>query len=393
MRRDRAAAHQHRSAAGRLAPSPAHRGDSPVVRVIRDIERVVPAWALAALIALALAALAALVRSRLHRRRAGRLEAQRVELQGDVGALQRALLPSVPADLPGVTLDVAYRPADGPAAGGDFYDVVALDDGRTAIVVGDVCGHGRDAVAGTALVRYTLRTFLTSGCRPREALRQAGVAVDREVDAPLTTVVVAVYDALAGTLAYACAGHEPPLVLGCGARDAIIACSSPPLGSALPTGLRETTVPFGPGAVACLFTDGLVEGADGDRVGGRARLARAVAVLGETGAAGELLAEVPARDDVLACVVRARAGAAMGPDVVVEEVELDSEVLAGRRFAELLSACAITDADAARVTDDARAIAAVHGSAVVRLHRGVGSSRFEVIAPAGADTEPLGAAA
>jgi hypothetical protein len=324
---------------------------------------------------LALAALAFFVHSRLALRRARLLESQREELLGDVGLLQRALLPDVPTDLRGIDASVAYRPAEGPAAGGDFYDVFELDGGRTATIVGDVCGHGRAALAVTALMRYTLRAYAAAGFEPRVALQVAARALDGHPDGALTTVVLAVYDPDAGTLTYACAGHEPPIVLGPSAYEPVTAFSSPPLGSFMATGQRQTTVPFPPGSSACFFTDGLVEARLGDDMIGRQRLSEVLANLDPDGGAQLLLEQIAASadrapDDMAACLIRAASDAVAADVQRVEELEADSSELSGERVGEFLAACGVLPEVAVDALRAARAKAAEFGGAVLRVHDG-----------------------
>ena len=114
-----------------------------------------------------------------------KLEAQRAELLGDIGLLSSALLPAVPERLDGLAVSAAYRPADGPAAGGDFYDVFPLDGDRLGVLLGDVSGHGRDSLTQAALARYTLRTLLAAGHAPGEALARADQHAAARAAAPL----------------------------------------------------------------------------------------------------------------------------------------------------------------------------------------------------------------
>jgi serine phosphatase RsbU (regulator of sigma subunit) len=375
-----------RAAQRRAKPAPkADEPGNPVARVINRIEEVVPGPVKVLIGALALVALLFGVNSWLATRRARRLARQREELLGDVGLLQRALLPDVPADLRGIDVSVAYRPAEGPAAGGDFYDVFELDGGRTAIIVGDVCGHGRAALAVTALMRYTLRAYAAAGFEPRVALQVAARALDGDPDGALTTVVLAVYDPSAGTLTYACAGHEPPIVLGPAAYEPVTTFSAPPLGGFTPTGQRQTTVALPPGSSACFFTDGLVEARAGDAMIGRKRLTELLGELEPDCGAQLLLERVAsaadrAPDDMAACLVRASGDAADSRPFRLEELEADAHDLHGERAEQFLAACGVAAPAAADALRLARAKAAEFGGAVIRV-RAEGPERTVDVAP------------
>jgi hypothetical protein len=358
-------------------------GGNPVSRVINRIEQVIPGPVKALIGVLALLALGFGVRSWLATRRARKLERHRAELMGDVGLLQRALLPDVPGDLRGIDVSVAYRPAEGPAAGGDFYDVFELDRGRTAIIVGDVCGHGRAALAVTALMRYTLRAYLGAGFEPRVALQVAARSLDGDPEGALTTVVLAIYDPDAGTLTYACAGHEPPIVLGPAEYEPVTAFSSPPLGGFMLTGLRQTTVGLPPGSSVCFFTDGLVEARLGNDMIGRRRLTEVLAEL-EPDAGAQLLLDRIAQsadrapDDMAACLVRARDSALVGPSERVEQLAADSHDLADDRPIEFLKACGVDLETAVEARRAARAKAAEFGAVLIQVVVNDGRARVEV---------------
>jgi serine phosphatase RsbU (regulator of sigma subunit) len=148
-------------------------------------------------------------------------------------------------------------PARARLAGGDFYDAFELAGGRVGLILGDVSGHGQDALARTTFVRYTLRAYLEAGLEPRGVLKVAAEALAGRLDDGFATVTVAIHDPLHGRLTYASAGHPPPVVAGNDTPfDPVIACSAPPLGIGEPTGFRQSTIALAAGARACLYTDG-----------------------------------------------------------------------------------------------------------------------------------------
>ena len=266
-------------------------------------------------------------RSAVSAARARRLTRQRAELRTDVGALQSALLPAVPHAIGDVLLSVAYRPAEGPAAGGDFHDVVQLDKGRFALILGDVSGHGRQALAVTALVHYTVRAYLAAGLQPRLALRLTDQSLEGKLGDDFVTVLAAIYDPAASTLEYATAGHPVPIVVGKQADHPVDGLTAPPIGIGPRTGDRETCVSICSGSRICLFTDGLTEARDeNSTLLDREGLARILAEGGESLAADTLLTQLRDRttagtDDMTACLLDPRD--ASGTGTITEELEID----------------------------------------------------------------------
>jgi hypothetical protein len=307
-------------------------------------------------------------------RRARWLERERTELRNDLGLLQEALLPDVRERFGALEASVAYRPAEGPAAGGDFYDVFELDDdGRVGIIVGDVCGHGREVVAATVRMRESLHAYLRATGEPRAAVQIAAQTLESDDRAELSTVVLAVYDASRGTLTYACAGHEPPILVGPMAHRPVTVASAPPVGAGLVTGLRQTTVALPPGSLACFFTDGLVESRlHGDDLLGRDRLTAIIEEMGSEASAEALLAKIAetterSPDDMAACIVRPSAGAASGGTVRVEEFELDANGGGEARARAFLAACGVPAAKIETVINTALAARGEFGGAMLRV--------------------------
>ena len=259
---------------------------------------------------------------------------QRRDLLQEVGLLQSALLPPVPDRVGGLRTSVAYRPADGPGAGGDFYDVLPLPGGRVGFILGDVSGHGRGALARTAFMRYTLRAYLEAGLEPRVALQVAGRVIDENLGGDFATVLLAVHDPETGSLTYATAGHPAPLVVGPQPHDPVTAGSSPPIGVGVRTGLRQTTVPLVSGSVAAMFTDGLLEARTEGGLLGRDRLAELLEELGDDATARGLVESVNSEarvmsDDIAAVVIQptnaATAGLFRTEQLELTARELDSQ--------------------------------------------------------------------
>ena len=346
---------------------------APVTQTVREIVEVVPGPMKAAIAGLAIVALLFAFHSLVTGTRARRLARQREDLLDEVGLLQAALLPAVPRRLGDLVSTVAYRPAEGPAAGGDFYDAFVFDGGRVGVIVGDVSGHGREALARTALMRYTLRAYLDAGLEPRAALKVAGSVLDDDLGDDFATVVVAVYDPESGTLTYAGAGHPPPILLGPPAHEPVTACSSPPIGAGATTGLRQTTLALPQGSIACFFTDGMTDARVGDQFLGRERLAELLAELGPGATAPMLLervAEVCDRtpDDMAACILHAD-GSGSGR-LRVEELEVSRNDLQGTAVVRFMQECGIPMAEVPNLLRTACDTARDSGSAVLRVRMG-----------------------
>jgi len=353
-----------------------------VTRTVNDIVEVVPDSMKAALAALA--ALAVLLGGGylFSTVRARRLARQRRELLSEVGLLQGALLPSVPAALGGLRTSVAYRPAEGPGAGGDFYDVLPLSGGRVGFILGDVSGHGRSALERTAFMRYTLRAYLEAGLEPRVALQVADRVIDENLGGDFATVILAVHDPETGSLTYASAGHPAPIITGPEEHEPVTAGSSPPIGVGVRTGLRQTTVPLEPGAVACFYTDGLSEARTDEGIMGRWRLAGLVSDLGRDADAEELLDRVAQEsrllsDDMAAVVITPTAGVTAG-GFRTEQLEVAAAELDGPLVRRFLDACGVSEADAESAVSQARAVADQFGGAVLHVVLG-NRCRVEVL--------------
>ncbi|MGJ5756165.1 SpoIIE family protein phosphatase [Streptomyces puniciscabiei] len=227
--------------------------------------------------------------------------------------LQHALLPlpSKPVRLAGLRVEVAYLPAQsGLHVGGDWFSAIELPDSDALFVVGDVAGHGVGAVATMAQLRFTAKGMISTGSSLTGALERLNYLLLHSRDTQSTaTMVLARYDPGRRVLAWAQAGHLPPLLV----RRGEVRCLDRPggmlLGASVAPVFEAAELRLEPGDRLLLYTDGLVErpGESLDR--GLDRLADAVCAqgCGESGSLDALLATLLAderRDDV--CVLDIR---------------------------------------------------------------------------------------
>ncbi|WP_052433149.1 SpoIIE family protein phosphatase, partial [Streptacidiphilus carbonis] len=191
--------------------------------------------------------------------------------------LQRSLLPQSVPQLPGVEIAYRYVPgSSGTEVGGDWFDVIPLPEGRVALVVGDVMGHGLRAAATMGRLRTAVRTLAGLDLPPATLLQHVHDLADDLAQGPdealIATCVYAVYDPASRRLVLAKAGHTPPLLLPVGGRVQVLDLpSGTPLGvGGVPFASVELTV--AEGTLLVLYTDGLVESRTEDIDVGTARL-------------------------------------------------------------------------------------------------------------------------
>ncbi len=173
-------------------------------------------------------------------------------------ALQHAILG--PAELPH-GFAVRYQAASWPLqVGGDWYDIVDLDDGRIALVVGDCVGHGLAAATVMGQLRSACRALLLDNASPAAALAKLDRFAARLPGAQCTTAVCAILDPETGELAYSSAGHPPPILVHADGTTQILEG-----GHTIALGVRphwsrpEAHVTMPARSTVVLYTDGLVE--------------------------------------------------------------------------------------------------------------------------------------
>ncbi|MET8329947.1 SpoIIE family protein phosphatase [Streptomyces sp. NPDC005181] len=175
--------------------------------------------------------------------------------------LQDSMLPRVEPRMAGCDIATRYLPgARLGRIGGDWFDSVKLPGSRTALVVGDVMGHGLNSAAMMGQLRTAVLTMATMEMPPAQLLRNLDDLAQRLGEQYLATCLYAVYDPIRSELQIANAGHIPPVLVH--AEDGRAELLELPTGAPIGVGgvaFETATVRVGPGDRLVLCTDGLVE--------------------------------------------------------------------------------------------------------------------------------------
>lgn len=233
--------------------------------------------------------------------------------------LQHSMLPDALPEVPGVAFCARYLTGGRGDVGGDWYDVVALAEGRLGLVIGDVAGHGVRAAAVMGQLRNALRAFATDVLDPATVVQRLNRFVFEQGPADMATLCYAVFDPRRGELSWTLAGHPPPLAVPPAGEPVFLSAQpAPPIGADPRGRFTASTLVLAPGTMLVLYTDGLVErrgeslDAGLERLARRVRLAPAVLDAACDDVIDHLLGGMPPSDDVALLGLRF-VGAQRGP--------------------------------------------------------------------------------
>jgi serine phosphatase RsbU (regulator of sigma subunit) len=202
----------------------------------------------------------AIQNAQLHESALRQREVERdMQLAKDV---QQGFLPEARPTLPGYEFFDYYQPAD--QIGGDYYDYIPLPDGRVAIVVADVVGHGVAAALLMAKLSAEARFSLYAASSPAAAItrlneRLCSLNVQRFV-----TLVLVVLDPQRHQAVVVSAGHMAPLHRRANSKieEPGESVAGLPLGVTDALGYKQAEFELSPGDTVVLYTDGINESID-----------------------------------------------------------------------------------------------------------------------------------
>lgn len=205
------------------------------------------------------------------------VEKKRLEGQLEVARqVQLELLPSGDPELPGYDISAYNYPTE--EVSGDYYDWVRIYEDQIGLVIADVSGKGVPAALLMAFLRASLRAATHIGYAPQISMAKVNYLLWESIERnQFITAFYGILDTGNRTLAYANAGHNPPLLLKANGSERFIERGGLPLGMFRDTRYHQYYLPIEPGEVLVLYTDGVTEATNpvGEEFG-RERLTKAV---------------------------------------------------------------------------------------------------------------------
>src|SRR5579859_6315419 len=174
--------------------------------------------------------------------------------------MQRSLLPRSRPVVEGLEVGELYEPSARVDVGGDVYDFMELEDGRLAVVLGDVTGHGVDATADMAMAKFVFRSLAREHPEPADFLASANDVICSEIGAgKFISMSYVVVDGKTGRVAGASAGHPAPRIVHPDGSTGTLDAHGLVLGIDVGQEYLEGYAELPPGASLVLYTDGVVE--------------------------------------------------------------------------------------------------------------------------------------
>ncbi|HUZ98534.1 MAG TPA: SpoIIE family protein phosphatase [Gaiellaceae bacterium] len=224
--------------------------------------------------------------------------------------MQRSLLPRSRPAVSGLEVGELYESSARVDVGGDIYDFVTLDDGRLAVVLGDVTGHGVEATADMAMAKFVFRSLAREHPEPGDFLAAANdVIVDEIATGKFITMVYLAIDGTRGSVSCASAGHPPPRILLPDGSVRGLETGGLALGIESGQQYDEVRTNLPVGASIIVYTDGVIEARRRQELYGVERLDALLS--GHRELAPHVLATAVARD------ARAFAGGELADDLAV----------------------------------------------------------------------------
>jgi serine phosphatase RsbU (regulator of sigma subunit) len=227
-----------------------------------DADRPVPGETLDAAASIAGQATLALVNARLYQQQ-----------KQFADSMQRSLLPRTRPEAEGLDVGAVYASSARMDVGGDVYDFLELGDGRLAVVLGDVTGHGVDAAADMAMAKFVFRSLAREHPEPGDFLAAANeIVLEETAEGKFITMLYLTVEGRLGELGCASAGHPPPRVVRSGGSPAALAVRGLALGIAEDQAYEAEHLRLEPGDAVVLYTDGLPEARRDGELYGEQRL-------------------------------------------------------------------------------------------------------------------------